>query len=70
MKACTSSTSKTERLLTFTETEMKKEERSLSGEDITVTTRDGRLSILIRLPRNQLLDTAKNGVCISTDSST
>jgi hypothetical protein len=42
MKDNTSSTYKTEKLLMFTQIEMKKEERSLSGRDTTVTTRDGQ----------------------------
>jgi hypothetical protein len=46
----------------FMETEMKKEERLLSGRSTMDTTRDGLSSILIRLLRKQLLDTAENGV--------
>jgi hypothetical protein len=72
MKDKDSRTFKTERFLMFTETMTKKEERLSSTEDIMVQIKDGLLPILIvRLhQRNQPLDTAKNGVCISTDYST
>jgi hypothetical protein len=69
MKATTSSTSKTEKHLMFTETEMKKEERLLCGESTMVITRDGQSSILIKLLRKLLQDTAKNGVCGSAEHS-
>jgi hypothetical protein len=70
MKDNTSSTSTTRRHLMSMEEKMKKQERSLSGEDTTEPIRDGESSILIKLLRNQKLDTAKNGASISTDYST
>jgi hypothetical protein len=69
MKVDNSSISTTRKLLMYMVTEMKKQERSLSGEDTMVQTRDGQLSILIRLLRNKLLDTPKNGATISADHS-
>jgi hypothetical protein len=56
--------------LMFTETKIKKDKRLLSGENTTVQTKDGLLSMLINQERKELLDTAENGVCISTDYST
>jgi hypothetical protein len=70
MKDNTSSTSITRKLLMSMETRTSKETRLLYGEDTMVLTKDGLLSTLTRLLRNQLLDTAENGVCTSTDCST
>jgi hypothetical protein len=71
MKDNTSSTSRIRRHLMFTLTEMKKEERLLSGRDIMVQTRDGESSILTqRDPGKELLDTTVNGASISTEHST
>jgi hypothetical protein len=50
-------------------TEMLKDKRLLSTEDITVQTKDGRLPTLIKLLRNQPQDLTKNMVSTSTDHS-
>jgi hypothetical protein len=49
MKANTSSTSRTEKQLMFTEVKMKKEEMSLFGTSTVEPTRDGRSSTPTRL---------------------
>jgi hypothetical protein len=54
----------------FTETKTKKEEMLSYGKSTMDTTRDGLSSMLTKLPRKQPRDTAKIGVCISTDCST
>jgi hypothetical protein len=56
--------------LMFTETKTKKDKRLLSGENTTVQTKDGSLSMLINQERKELPDTTENMVCISTDYST
>jgi hypothetical protein len=47
-------TSKMEELLMFTVEKMKKEDKSLPGRSTMVTTRDGMLSILIKLKKLRL----------------
>jgi hypothetical protein len=70
MKDNISSTSTTRKQLMFTEVKMKKEERSSSGENTMVTTRDGESSTPIqRVPRKLPQDSTKNGVSISTEHS-
>jgi hypothetical protein len=70
MKDNTSSTSKTRRQSMSIKERMLKDKRLLSGRDTTEPIRDGESSILIKLLRNQQMDTAKNGASISTDYST
>jgi hypothetical protein len=69
MKVVNSSTSTTRNHLMYMVEKMLKAKRFKFGRDTMVLTKDGESSILIRLPRKQLLDTAENGVCISTDCS-
>jgi hypothetical protein len=49
---------------------MLKDKMFKSGEDTTELTRDGLLSILTKLRRDQPADSTKTSVSISTESST
>jgi hypothetical protein len=53
----------------FTETKTEKDKRLLSTEDITVPIKGGRLPILIKHQRNQLVDSIKNTVSTSEEHS-
>jgi len=54
----------------FTVVKMKKVDKSLSGTNIMVQTRDGRSSILTKLKKYRTKDSMRTSVSISTDHST
>jgi hypothetical protein len=69
MKDNTSSMFKAERHLMFSKTEILKDKRLSPIEDTMVQIKDGSLFILIKLLRNQQLDSTENLDSISTDCS-
>jgi hypothetical protein len=70
MKEDSSRIFKTERSLMFMETEMKKEEMSLSGRDMEVPTRDGESSMLTKQERPKPRDLTETSDSTSIDHST
>jgi hypothetical protein len=61
----TSSTFRTRRFLMLPETKIKKDKLLLSGRDIMDGTKDGELSIKIRLERSEERDTITDSVSTS-----
>ena len=66
----TSSIGPTKKFLMFQEERMLKAKLLLSGINIMVPTRDGELSILIKLKRLLIRDLSKNSDSMPTDHST
>jgi hypothetical protein len=70
IKENTLSMVQTRELLKFSKTRMLKDKNVLSIQEPTAGTRDGELSILIKLPRRKLRAMIENTDSISIDSST
>jgi hypothetical protein len=69
MKASISSIGKTVKHSMFTQERTKKEDKLLCGISTTVTTRNGKLSILTKLRKSKLKDFMKTMACTATDHS-